>query len=145
MSDSSDLDNALVAALGADLPLLALMPNGVYMDEGPEGATQFVLVSLIVSIDIPMFNGRAFEDCYYAIRAIERGDVAVRNVKAAAARLDALLDPPHSRMALTIPGYSLKLIRRKERIRQTERDQIDNSIVWFHRGGQYQLMASPTS
>jgi len=143
MSDSSDIDNAIVAALGADLPLLALMPNGVYFDVGPEGATQYVLVSLVVALDIPMFGGTAFEDCYYTIRAMERNDVPTRNAKAAAARIQTILPP--MKATLVIPGYSLKLIRRTERIRRTEIDQVDNSIEWYHRGGQYQVMVAPTS
>jgi predicted PhzF superfamily epimerase YddE/YHI9 len=68
-SDSSDVDNALVAKLGADSALLALMPNGVYWDEAPQGATRFVIVSLIDEHDEQQFSARAFEDALYLIEA----------------------------------------------------------------------------
>jgi hypothetical protein len=55
-SDSSDVDNALVAKLGADSTLLALMPNGVYWDEAPQGSTRFVIVSLVDERDTAMFG-----------------------------------------------------------------------------------------
>src|SRR5262245_59398209 len=47
MADSSDIDNALVAKLGADATLLANMTNGVYLDEGPPGATRLVIVKVL--------------------------------------------------------------------------------------------------
>jgi hypothetical protein len=89
-SDSSDVDNALIAKLGADSALLALMPNGAYMDEAPPGSTRFVIVSLVEAIDAQAFGARAFESALYLVKAVERSPGG--NVKAAAARIDALLD-----------------------------------------------------
>src|SRR4051812_19382441 len=90
-SDSSDIDNALIAKLGADSALLALMPNGVYYDEAPQGSTRFVIVSLVIEQDEAMFGGRAFEDALYLVKAVSLS-TAGGNVKDAAARIDALLE-----------------------------------------------------
>jgi len=143
--DSSDIDNALVAKLSSDATLLSLMPNGVYFGLAPEKSTQYVLLSLVESHDAAMFGGRAFEQYVYAVQAIEMSTVAKRNVKAATARIDVILDPPPPAppLALTIPGYALKLSRRQERIRFDEIDEVDRSIRWSHRGAHYEIWVSP--
>jgi hypothetical protein len=133
-SDSSDVDNALVAKLGADSALLALMPNGVYLDEAPPGATRFVIVSLIDERDEQQFGARAFEDALYLVEARTSGG----NVKDAAARIDTLLDNG----TLAVAGYKLMLIQREERVRVTEVDDVDRSIRWQRRGGRYRVMTS---
>lgn len=138
MADSSEIDNALVAKLGADATLLGLMPNNVHMDEAPKNSTQFVIVSLIDEVDHGQFGGRAFENALYMVKAVERGDVSVKNIKAAAARIDVLLEGG----TLTIPGYTLMILHREARIRQTEIDEGDSTIRWQHRGGHYRLQAS---
>lgn len=145
MPDSSDIENALVAALSRDPTLLSLMPNGVYFGLAPEQSTQYVLVSLVDAHDEPMFGGRAFEQYVYAVRAVEVSTVGTRNVKAASARIDAILDPPPPAppLSLTIPGYALKLSRRQERIRFDEIDEVDRSIRWSHRGAQYSVWVAP--
>lgn len=143
--DSSDLDNALVAKLSSDPTLLGLMPNGVYFGLAPEKSTQYVLVSLADAHDEAMFGGRAFETYVYAVKAVELSTVAARHIKEAAARIDAILDPPAPAppLALTIPGYALKLSRRQQRIRYDEIDAIDRSIRWSHRGAEYTVWVSP--
>lgn len=143
MPDSSDVDNALVAKLGADATLLALMPNGVYFDEGPPNATRLVIVSLVDEHDEPQFGGRAFEDALYLVKAVALSKPSAplpSNVmKDAAARIDALLENG----TLTVPGYGLMTMQRDSRIRSTEVDEIDSSIRWQHRGGRYQVMVAP--
>lgn len=138
MSDSSDIDNALIAKLAADATLLALCPNGVYWGESPPLSTRFVIVSFVDEHDEPMFGGRAFEDGTYLVKAVMRSDVA-GDAKAAAARIDALLD----QQPLTVTGYTVTSMRRESRVRHTEVDAVDQSIRWFHRGGHYQVVASP--
>jgi hypothetical protein len=137
--DSSEVDNALVAKLQTDATLAALMPGGVFLDEGPAGATQFVIVSLVDAHDVPIFEGRGTEDALYLVVARELSTVAVKNSKAAAARIDALLQLG----TLTIAGYALLVMRRESRVRMTEVDEIDSSIRWTHRGGRYQVMVAP--
>lgn len=138
MPDSSDIDNALVAKLGADATLLALVPNGIYVDEAPAGSTRFVIVSLVDEHDEQQFGGRAYEDALFLVEARMLSTVAGANIKAAAARIDALLD--HG--TLTVAGYSLMTLHRESRIRLTEPDDADSSIRWYRRGGEYRLMAS---
>jgi hypothetical protein len=111
-SDSSDVDNALVAKLGADSALLALMPNGVYWDEAPQGATRFVIVSLVDEPTSSMFGERAFEDALYLVEA-RALSTSGGNVKDAAARIDALLENG----TLAVAGYKLMVIQREERVR----------------------------
>jgi hypothetical protein len=139
MADSSDIDNALVAKLGADATLLALVPNGVYIDEAPAGATRFVIVSLVDEADVGRFGGRAIEDALYQVEARMLSTVAGANVKAAAARIDALLEQG----TLTVSGYSLMALFRESRIRLTEVDAADPTIRWYRRGGNYRLVVSP--
>jgi|SRR3954470_15381781 hypothetical protein len=136
-SDSSDVDNALVAKLGADSTLLALMPNGVYWDEAPQGSTRFVIVSLVDERDEAMFGARAFEDALYLVEA-RALSTSGGNVKDAAARIDALLE----NATLAVAGYKVMVIQREERVRITEVDDVDQSIRWQRRGGRYRVMTS---
>ena len=138
MPDSADIDNALVAKLGADATLLALCPNGVYVDEAPSGSTRFVIVSLVDEQDEAVFGGRAIEDAVFQVEARMLSTVAGANPKAAAARIDALLEG----QPLTVAGYSWMTLHRESRIRTTEVDEADPSIRWYRRGGNYRLMMS---
>lgn len=135
--DSSDVDNALVMKLGSDAALLALCPNGVYVDEAPPGSTKFVIVSLVDESDVREFNRRSFEDALYMVKAV-MSKSSGGDVKAAAARIDALLENG----SLTVNGYTHMVMHREGRIRATEVDDIEPSIRWFHRGGNYRVQVS---
>jgi hypothetical protein len=137
MADSSDIDNALIAKLGADATLLALVPNGIYWGEAPPNSTRFVVVSMATQEDAQMFGGRAFEDGLYLVKAVMLS-TAGGDIKAAAARIDVLLD----QQPLTVSGYTVTMVQRESRERQTEVDVVDASIRWFHRGGMYRVIAS---
>jgi len=144
--DSSDVDAALVLKLQSDTTLAALLPGGWYIDEAPAGLTLFGIVSLVDEHDEPMFGGRAFEDAIYLVKAVEKKPLSGSgNIKAAAARIDVLLDPqpPLPPATLTIAGYGLMVSRRDSRVRSTEVDEVDSSIRWYHRGGRYQVMVAP--
>jgi hypothetical protein len=139
MPDSSDIDAALVAKLGADATLLGYMPNNVHIDEATAGSTRFVIVSLIEETDSHRLGGRAHEDALYLVKAVAvKTSGGVPPVKEAAARIDALLDGG----TLTVNGYTLMTMHRESRIRYTEVDEEDESIRWYHRGGQYRVMMS---
>jgi hypothetical protein len=138
MPDSSNIDAALVAKLGADVALLALCPNGVYVDEAPPGATRFVIVSLIEEADEPVFGGRAIEDALYLVEARMLSTISGADIKAAAARIDVLLDE----QPLTAAGYTWMTMHREARIRLTEVDDQDTTIRWWRRGGQYRCQMS---
>jgi hypothetical protein len=140
MADSSLIDNALMAKLGADATLLSYCPNGVYWDLGPDGMTRFVVVSLVEPRDEEVFGATAFEDTVYSVKAVMRKD-ANGNIAAAAARIHDLLHD----QTLTVSGYTHMVMYRNEepsRIRITERDDVDGSIIWYHRGGFYRVQQS---
>lgn len=137
MADSSDIDNALMAKLGGDAALLALMPNGVYWDIAAEKTTRFVIVSLSEQIDEATFSKRSHEDALYIVKAVALSTTNP-DMKAAAARIDALLDYG----TLTVPGYTAMCLRRERRIRDSERDDLDPTIRWYHRGGYYRIVMS---
>ena len=140
MADSSDIDAALVVKLAADAALLALCPNGVYVDEAPPGSTRFVIVSLVEESDEGKFGGRAFEDALFQVEARMLSTVAGANPKAAAARIDVLLED----QPLTVAGYTYMTLHRESRIRMTEVDEADPSIRWYRRGGNYRCQMSVT-
>jgi len=146
MSESSEIDNALVAKLGGDATLLSYAPNGVYWEgEVPPGATRFVEVSLVEAPDEQMFGGRAFESPLYLVKVVERGMAGdPKTSKQAAARIDQLLDPqpPDPPATLTVPGYGVMLIQRELRIRIIEVDDENTDIRWRHRGGHYRVMVA---
>lgn len=138
MPDSSDIDAALMAKLGADGTLLALVPNGVYWDEAPPQSNRFVIVSLVDERDERSFDGRSIEDALYAVEARMLSTVPGANIKAAAARIDALLDGT----TLTVSGYVTMTVIRESRTRRTEVDDADPSIRWHRRGGNYRVQMS---
>jgi hypothetical protein len=140
MADSSDIDAALIAVLQADATLRTAMPDGVFFGlAGPsiatgKNATRFVLVSILASEDRAVFGGRAIESVLYLVQAVSlSGDS-----KGAAARIDQLLE----NHALTVAGYTWMSTAREQRIRELERDDVDPSIVWTHRGGMYRVEMS---
>ena len=137
MPDSGNVDAALSAKLLADATLSALMTDGVWFDTAKQGATKFVIVSLLSEEDEPMFQGRAFEDGLYLVKAVAL-ESSGANVKAAAARIDALLDDG----TLTISGYQLMRMERVGRVRYTEVDETNPANRWQHRGGHYALTVS---
>jgi hypothetical protein len=137
MSDSSDIDNAVIALLGADATLLGYCPNGVYWDEAPPGSTRFVIVSMVEEHDEPMFRSRAFEQGLYLVKAVMLS-TAAGNIKSAAARIDALLE----QQSLTVSGYDVSILRRDSRVHYTEVDDNNASLRWQHRGGRYLVVAS---
>lgn len=144
MPDSSDIDGALVAKLLADATLMALTPDGVFVDEAGKSlvtggnAKAFVIVSLVDEADAPVFGQRGFEDALYLVKVVELSTVTPSHVKAAAARIDALLEDG----TLTVTGYTHMVMNREARIRLTEVDEVDASIRWYHRGGHYRVQQS---
>lgn len=141
LPDSSEVDSAVVALLTNDDELAALMPDGVSFDVSLKGASRFVIVSQLAHEETRMFGGTAWEVFTYLVKAVARnssGASAEGNVRRAAARIHELLEGA----VLTVTGYQVMLCKRLERVRFTEVDE-DNDARWQHRGGQYELWASP--
>jgi hypothetical protein len=138
--DSSAIDGALLALLQTDASLLAVMPDGVWWELAPPGAERFVVVSLLHESDTSGFDGRVIEDALYLVKAVALATIptASSDVRAGAARIDALLE----RASLLAEGYTAMLLERRERVRITEVDEVDENIRWFHRGGHYAVVMS---
>lgn len=152
MRDSTRIDAALVAKLLADTGpggLMTLMTDGVYFDEAKPGATKFVRVSVVETVDVGQFGAtplarRAYESILYRVEAVALGTTGA-NVNAAALRIDELLEgqpltagsPPDE-----VPGYRWMTTHRESRERSTEVDEIDPSIRWQSRGGLYRVEMS---
>lgn len=136
MPDSSAIDSALLAKLN-DPQLLALMPNGVYWGIAAEKMTRFVVVALADHSDEYILGTRSHEDALYIVKAVGLSTTNP-DMTGAAARIDALLDYQE----LAAAGYSGMVMRRERRIRDTERDDLDPTIRWFHRGGYYRVVMS---
>lgn len=140
LPDSQEIDTALLTKLSSDTTLLNLMPDNVWFDEAPPGSKRFVRITLVDETDVQMFGGRAAEDAQYLITAVALSTApsAAANIKAAAARIDALLD----NQPLAATGYASMLLQRESRIRTLEVDDVDPTVRWFHRGGTYRVVMS---
>jgi hypothetical protein len=138
VGDTSAVDSALIGVLANDATLATLLPDGVWGDIAPLGATKFVIVSQSAHHDEPQFTGDAYEDILYLVKAVIR-DTSGVTVAAAAARIQALLEDP---TPFPITGYTLMKCHRTERVRLLEVDE-DPSFRWQHRGGLYELFVSP--
>lgn len=137
MPDSGAIDAALSSRLLSDVTLQGLMPDGVWFDVAAPGKTRFVVLSLLAQTDVGMFNGRAFENGLYLVKAVALATTGA-NVRQAAARIDTLLD----QSTLEATGYGQITIRREARVRYTEVDD-ENDTRWQHWGGHYWVTASP--
>jgi hypothetical protein len=135
MPTSSNLDDAIVAKLLGDAPLMALATDGVAWDIAPQNATKFVIVSLLGGLDDQMFGARAFENPTYLVKFVEKS-TSVINAKSAAARIDAVLD----RAMVTAAGYTPAVMSRTERVRYTEVDEAN--ARWQHLGAMFELSAA---
>jgi hypothetical protein len=134
VANSSAIDAAIVSVLAGDPELAGLVPDGVWIDEAPPGAQRFVIVAQADANDIGTFDGRAYEDKLFTIVS-KMLSTAGGNSNRAAARIDELLeDAP-----LTVDGYGWMTMYRERPIRETDTDDLDPSLRWFHRGGEYRV------
>jgi hypothetical protein len=142
IANSWAIETALIGVLAADAELSTLAPDGVYYDLAPPNAKRFVVVSLMVSFDVDVFDGRAQEDNLYTVKAVGLSTVmTVAQSKAAAFRIDELLHD----QALTVEGYDAAVSFRdpnRARIRNTEQNADDKSLFWLNGGGWYRVQAS---
>lgn len=143
--DFSAISNAVIAKLGADATLLALMPNGVYRAESPKGSQRFVIVSQVSAVNEYELDGRlSFTDALYLVEA-RALSTSGGDVHAAAVRIDALLNPqpPAAPATLTVAGWTLVDLTCEEPVEAVEVDAVDPSIRWFRRGGMYRIQMAP--
>lgn len=135
VADSSAIENALIARLGADAALLALMPNGVYYGVAPPGSTRYVTVLIDTSADVAAFGKRAQEDTRYRVHAVGLSSDHP-DMRAAAYRIDQLLeDEP-----IDVDGFVWATLYRVSRIRDADPDPSNPSLTWQYRGGIYRAV-----
>jgi hypothetical protein len=142
VSDSSLIINGLIALLGSDAELLALMPNGVYYELAAKGATRYVTVALRGSHDVAEFGRRAIEYGDYIVKAVglDARLPAIDDMRAAAYRIDQVLED----QPFVVAGYEWMTTYRTEVINYPEVDGENQSLRWYHRGGVYHVGFAPT-
>lgn len=139
MIDATEVERALIGALALDPELAALVPDGVYYDLAPQGATRFVIVSLSTSHGQAEINDRdTLRAFVYLVKAVALGADA-DPIAAADARINALLD--HGTLDLpAAAGCTLMRSRWVDRVRFTETAAGE---TWQHRGGRYEITVTP--
>src|SRR3954462_3430917 len=88
-ADSSLVDDALIAALLNDSQLRSFCPDGVWSDQAGEGNERFVIISLVEHSDLQVFDGRAFENSLYLVKAVIKNGKG--DIKGACFRNDEIL------------------------------------------------------
>lgn len=140
-ADSTLVDDALIAKLLNDSQLRSLCPDGVWSDQAGEGKERFVIISLVEHSDVPVFEGRAFENALYLVKAVIKNGKG--DIKAASARIDAILSGADGRGAIIpVPDFGELSVVREARVRYTEVDDQTPALRWLHRGGRYRVHAS---
>lgn len=139
MADPSKVDEAVVAKLETSDDLLAMFTDGVFFDVAPNGATKFVLVSLVIGEDEDVMGevDAGIQKNLYLVKAVDKS-TSDANVKTGARLIHALLQ----KTSLVIDGYDHMVTKRVERIRATEVDD-DSDVRWQHQGGRYEVWVSP--
>jgi len=131
---------AILQVLQADMALRLLLPDGVFFAEARPGSTRFVIVSLVSSIEAPMFGGPAYKDTVYLVEARALTTAASStDVENAFARITTLLTDAE----LTMPEYGAMLTQFEEELESVEVDDIDPSIRWNRVGGHLHVMVAP--
>jgi len=138
ISDASAIDTAICEMLAADAELMAVMPDGVWMDIAPPNSRQFVIVALLEQGQESLLEqGTAWEISTYLVKAVSFGSSGVP-VRSAAARIHELM---HN-ATINAVGYTAMRSSRIQRIRYPEPNDA-GEIIWQHRGGHYELWMIP--
>jgi len=138
--DSSLVEDGLMDYLRNDATLKKLCPDGVWLDAGDEKARRFIVVSIVNHSDGVVFEGRAFENYLFLVKAVMLSSSG-GSIARAAARIDGLLNDA----VLPIDGYGELALGRERRVRFSERDAENSSLRWLHRGGNYEAHAGIAS
>jgi hypothetical protein len=129
---------AILQILQQDAALRVLMPDGAWFSEAPPGSTRFVILSLVSSMDTPIFHGPAYKESVYLVEA-RALMTSGADVEQAFARITTLLTDAQ----LTIPDYGAMLVQFEEELETVEVDDIDPSIRWNRCGGHLHVMVAP--
>jgi hypothetical protein len=140
-ADSSLVDDAIIATLLKDSQLRTLCPDGVWSDQAGEGKERFVIISLVDHNDVPVFEGRGFEDALYLVKAVIKNGKG--DIKGACGRIDEILSGADGRGAIIpVADFGELSIAREARVRYTEVDDQEPTLRWLHRGGRYRVHAA---
>lgn len=140
--DSGAIDRTILDVLKGDYTLTDLMPGGVWFGLAAPGLTRFVLVTVDRSTDDGVFGHRGAEELRYVVQAVGLSrDASIGDMKAAAARIDALLDDPGAPLPVPTDFASIDCVR-DERLADSVVDEIDRSLHWHHFGGYYTVTAA---
>jgi hypothetical protein len=140
--DSSAVDDAIVTTLSSDPTLTQLLPGGVAFDIAAQGATAFVIVTLMhhedhYSMVDAIDPASLIERSIYLVKAVNQ-NASGSVVRQGAHRIHQLLEGG----ALAATGYTLMKMERIERVRYTEVDHA-TTARWQHRGGHYEVWVTP--
>jgi hypothetical protein len=141
MADANGVDAIVLGILQNDAQLQALCPDGTFWDLAPAGLSKFVLVSLFDHEDATGIDDcDVWERTDYLVKAVVRatGGTIARD---ASARIHTLLH--RTVLDLAPAGYAYMAIRRVRRVKYNDPDPTDKAINWQHRGGTYELVATP--
>jgi hypothetical protein len=97
-----------------------------------------VILSLVSSMDTPIFGGPAYKESVYLVEA-RALMTSGADVESAFARITTLLTDAQ----LTITDYGAMLVQFEEELEMVEVDQIDPSIRWNRCGGHLHVMVAP--
>lgn len=117
---------------------MTLMTDGVYRTVARSGSKKFVIVDLFTNHDEPMFNGTAYVEALYLVKAVHLSTSATTARQAADRIYDLLQDQP-----LEVSGFDHMLTARVEQVDTEEVDDENKDIRWQHIGGLYQVSVSP--
>lgn len=134
----SALRDAIVQHLQADANVAALVTGGVHPGI-PTGVVTFPFVTVTAQRAPTMervFQGIAFEDATYLVKAIDRS-TSSRTVGEITAAIRTALDLA----SLTINNYTSMGIAC---LGEVQYDELTDGITYQHEGGIYSLMAEPT-
>ena len=135
-----DVETALIKKLSADATLAQYMPNGVFLDVAPEGATRFVIVSVSTSrAQWELDDGETLRELVMLVKAVAQ-DSDASDIGPADERIEALLN--HGTLDLSAAGCELMAMRWRDRVRYSEYDA--NKKIWQHAGARYELTVTPT-
>jgi hypothetical protein len=136
-SDPGAVDAAILAALAADGPLMALCGGAVFFGVAKQGFDVFLLVDRLSHADDQnCFGAAAGEAFVYLVKAVRPG-TATGDARAAALRIRELLEGNET---LAIDGYALQdPITELEAVRILEVDEVNPDRQVQHWGGHYAL------
>jgi hypothetical protein len=139
VADYGAVDGAVVSVLLADAALMAIAPDGVFIDISPSGSTRFVIVSRVPEADMGrMFGADAYAQLSYLVKVVDKNTSGTKAVQGAA-RIDAVLVG----QPLPLTGYQHMQTELDDPVRFVETDDDEPDTRWQHAGGRYAVWVSP--